>query len=82
MQLHADLEKFNPGCKIPEPPEKNYKTNYVEDKEFLDKRMENMQKYLKYVIKHPHLRKNIAFVQFLSNVKLVIFITFRIGRNM
>ena len=80
MELHGDLEKFNPGCRIPELPEKNYKTNYVENKEFLEKRKMAIQKYLQYVINHSHLRKNSSFVHFLSNVKHVNLIILELGK--
>ena len=40
----------------------------MNNKELLDKRKEDIQTYLKYVIQHKHLKKNTAFRIFLTSV--------------
>ncbi len=68
-ELQKDLEKFNPGCKILELPEKHISANLpFTNEDYIAKRMEGLDKYLRYLIKHKHLKTNTALNKFLSAV--------------
>ena len=69
--LHKGLLTYNPGCRIPDLPEKSVWTNVaVDSSQILEKRKRELEDLLKYVNDHPHLRMNPNFIIFLSNQEL------------
>jgi hypothetical protein len=66
--LHEGLLKLNPGCRIPEIPEKNIWCNLnVNNTQLLDKRRVQIEKYLKYIYAHRFLRENKYFQNFIND---------------
>ena len=67
--LYDGLIKYNPGCLIPELPEKIFWMNVStgSNKNLLDKRKTKIEKYLNYINKHYYLSKNPVFLIFLSD---------------
>jgi hypothetical protein len=67
--LYDGLIKYNPGCLIPELPEKNFWMNVStsSNKNLLDKRKKKIEKYLNYINKHFYLSKNPVYLIFLSD---------------
>ena len=61
--LYDGLIKYNPGCLIPELPEKIFWMNVStgSNKNLLDKRKTKIEKYLNYINKHYYLSKNPVF---------------------
>ena len=67
--LYDGLIKYNPGCLIPDIPEKIFWMNVStgSNKDLLDKRKTKIEKYLNYINKHYYLSKNPVFLIFLSD---------------
>jgi regulator of sigma D len=63
--LHNELLRLNPGCRIPDLPEKSVKFNspFIKEEE-LKSRREAIQEYLNYIANHKYLSNNPAFVEF------------------
>ena len=66
--LHEALLRYNPGCRIPDIPEKNMWANInVNNAELLEKRRKLIEEDLNYINNHKYLKCNPKFVIFLSN---------------
>jgi hypothetical protein len=65
--LHLELIKFNPGCRIPDLPEKSAKFNspFINEND-LNSRKKSIQDHLNYIANHKYLSKNPAFEKFFS----------------
>ncbi len=65
--LHDGLLKLNPGCRIPNLPEKSIWCNlYLNNDNALEKRKNLIENYLQYIMNHKFLKNNSVFKIFLS----------------
>lgn len=66
--LHEGLIKYNPGCRIPQLPEKSIWCNLnVNNNQVLEKRRMQIENYLNYINKHKYLSQNTYYKLFISN---------------
>jgi hypothetical protein len=66
--LHEGLIKYNPGCRLPNMPEKSIWCNlYINNDSKLDKRKSQIENYLQYITNHKHLQINPVFRLFISD---------------
>jgi hypothetical protein len=65
--LHYELLKNNPGCRIPDLPEKNVKFNsaFINEND-LNLRKKGIQDYLNYIANHKYLSSNHFYEEFIS----------------
>ena len=66
--LHDGLLKLNPGCRIPNLPEKSIWCNlYLNNDNALEKRKNQIENYLHLIMNHKFLHNNSIFKIFLSD---------------
>ena len=66
--LHDGLLAFNPGCRIPNMPEKSIWCNIgVNNNVMLDKRKKLIENYLSYINSHKFLKFNTMYQIFISD---------------
>lgn len=65
--LHDGLIKLNPGCRIPNLPEKSIWCNlYLNNDNALEKRKNQIENYLTFIMNHKFLKNNSVFKIFLT----------------
>ena len=67
--LYQGLLLYNPGCLIPKIPKKNFWTNiaYSNNKEIIEERKKQIEKFLNYISKHNYLSSNPIYLFFISD---------------
>jgi hypothetical protein len=66
--LHEGLIKINPGCRIPQLPEKSVWCNLnVNNNQMLENRKKHIEVYLNYINGHKYLSENPYFTLFTSD---------------
>jgi len=66
--LHDGLIKLNPGCRIPNLPEKSIWCNlYLNNDNALEKRKKQIENYLQLIMNHKFLKNNSVFKIFISD---------------